>query len=69
VPPACHLAQAVADPVDAGQRSEGVVDRRGQRADRDLDQLVDAEGDILGEGPVRPGDVRAGQFPRHTPGG
>ena len=69
VPPAGYLAQAVTDPVDAGQRGEGVINRRGQRADRDLGQLVDAERDVLGEGPVRPGDVRAGQVLRHPLGG
>jgi len=51
------LAQAVTQPVDARQCRERVVDRLGQRPDRDLDELVDAEGDVLREGPVRPGDV------------
>jgi hypothetical protein len=53
------LAEAVTRPVDAGHCRERVVDRLRQRPDGDLDELVDAEGDVLGEGPVRPGDVGA----------
>ena len=43
-----ELAQAVAEPVDAGQGGERVVDRRGQGPDGDLDQLVDGECQVLG---------------------
>ena len=41
VPARGDLAQPVAEPVDARQRGEGVVHGRRQRADRDLDELVD----------------------------
>jgi hypothetical protein len=37
------LAQALAQPVDARQRGEGVVDRRREGPDRDLDELIDGE--------------------------
>src|SRR6266496_1196464 len=55
------LAEALAEPVDTGQGREGVVDRGGQGAQRDLHQLVDAERHVLAEGPVRADDVRPAQ--------
>src|SRR5690349_19881203 len=51
------LAQAVSQPVDARQGGEGVIDRGREGADGDLDELVDAERDVLGQGAVRAGDV------------
>ena len=51
MPSARDLVQAVTQPVDAGQSGKGVVDGRRQRPDRDLDELVDAKGDVLREGP------------------
>jgi len=47
------LAEAFAEPVDAGERREGVVDRGRERPDRDLDELVDGEGEVLRERAVR----------------
>jgi uncharacterized membrane protein len=41
VPVRRDLAQTVAQPVDAGDRSERVVDRRRQRPDGYLDELID----------------------------
>ena len=69
LPAVGDLAQPVAQPVDAGERGEGVVDRRGERPNGDLDELVDREGEILRQRPVRPGDVRARRAlgPRRAP--
>ena len=61
LPPCRDLAQALAEPVDAGQRRERVVDGRRQRPDRDLDELVDREREILRQRPVRARDVRHAQ--------
>src|SRR5215472_8696144 len=69
LPPARHLVQAVPDPVNAGQGGERVVDGRGERTDADLDQLVEAERDVLGQGPVRPGHMGPGQLARDLIGG
>ena len=62
-----HAAQALAQPVDAGERGERVVDRRRQRPDRDLDQLVDRERQILDQRPVGARDMRAAQRARDRP--
>ena len=58
------LAQPVAEPVDAGERGEGVVDRRRERADGDLHELIDREREILRERPVRARGVRAAERSR-----
>ena len=50
------------------KRGEGVVDRRRQGPDGDLDQLVDGEDRILHQRPVRAGDVRLRQSARATSG-
>ena len=60
-PPDGDLAQAVREPVHAGQRGEGVVNGRRKRPDGNLDELVDTERDVLGERPVGPRDVRAAE--------
>ena len=59
VPPTYDLAEIIAEPVDARQSREGVVHGRRERADGYLDELVDAEGHVLAQGSVRPGDVCA----------
>ena len=51
--------KAVAEPIDAVQCGERVVDRGRERPDRHLDQLVDSEAGVLGEGPVGTDDVGA----------
>ena len=43
------VEQRVGEPVDARNAGERIVDRGRQRADRDLDDLRDAELAILGE--------------------
>src|ERR1700730_3895115 len=60
-----HLAQFPPEPVDAGQRGKGVVDRCGKRPYPDLYQLVDAERHVLAESPVRADDVRPSQRLAH----
>ena len=58
-------AQPVAQPVDARQGGERVVDRRRQRPDGDLDQLVDGEGQVLGRVRWGPVDVGPPQLVGH----
>src|SRR5450755_168464 len=62
MPAARDLAQAVAEPVDAGQRGEGVVDSGRQRSDRDLDELIDREREVLRQGPERAGHMGAAEL-------
>ncbi len=59
--PPRDLRQPGGDPVDAGERREGVVHGGRERSDCDLDELVDREDGILRERPVRAGDVRVGE--------
>ena len=63
------LAQALAEPVDAGQRREGVVDGGRERADRDLDKLVDGEAEVLSERAVGACQVGALEAARDRVGG
>src|SRR4029079_13854033 len=49
-----EFAHPVAEPVDARERREGVVDGWGQGADGDLDELVDRVGEVLSERAVGP---------------
>ena len=59
IPPRRDLAEAVAQPVDARHRGEGVVDRRRQGAYGDLDQLIDGEREVLRQRAVGTGDMGA----------
>ncbi len=58
------LHKPVTEPVDARQRGEGVIDRRRQRADRDLNELIDGKGEILRERSVRARGVCAAERSR-----
>lgn len=61
MPPDSDLAKRVTEPINAGQRSESVVDGGRQGPYGNLHELVDAERNILGERPVRSRDVRPAQ--------
>ncbi len=63
--PAGHPAEPGREPVDAGERGEGVVDGGRERPDGDLDELVDGEDRILHQRAVRTGDMGLGQRLAH----
>src|ERR1019366_7573523 len=64
--------QARRDPVETGERREGIIDCRRESPDGYLYQLVDGEDRILHESAVRAGDVglreRSLHLPRRTLG-
>src|SRR6185295_1491660 len=62
-------AQTVSEPVDAIERGERIVDGRRDRPDRNLNELVDREAEILRQGPAGPDDVGAIQRLRDRRGG
>lgn len=57
----CGVAQEVLDPVERLHRGRGVVDRRGERLDRDVHHHADREGRIIVERPLVPEHQPAAQ--------
>src|SRR4029077_15269749 len=68
VEPTARDGQEVADTVDGLDPGRGIIDGRGQRADRDVDELPEPERRILHEGALaadeeKPGHIAVAEIP------